>query len=94
MATKFTQISHNEIKFKYKNYNFLLVEQDRGVWGAGKAVQLYQLDGVKKEHVKELAWTQTDNNGGMEKSDAYYNSRYTTLDGCRSLAIDYLQKLL
>jgi hypothetical protein len=94
MATKFTQISNNEIKFKYKDYNFLLIEQKRGVYGAGKAVQLYQLDGVKKEHIKELAWTEDDGYGSMKESDAYYNSRYTTLNGCKSLALDYLQKLL
>ena len=91
---KFSRISDNEIKFSYKKYNFLLVEQSRGVFGAGKAVQLYQLDGVKKEHIKEMAWTQSDNNRGMEKSEAYYNTRLTTLDGCKSLAEDYLNKLL
>lgn len=93
-TTKFTQVSDNEIKFKYKDFNFLLVEQKRGVYGAGRGVQLYQLDGLKKEHVKELAWTQTDNNRGMEESDAYYKERYTTLDGCKALALDYLKKLL
>lgn len=94
MATKFITISDNEIKFKHKDYTFLLVEQKRGVYGAGKAVQLYQLEGIKKEHVKELAWTQSDNNRGMEKSEAYYKSRLTTLDGCKSIAEDYLSKLL
>jgi len=94
MATKFLKISDNEIKFKYKDYTFLLVEQSRGVYSIGKAVQLYQLDGLKKEHIKELAWTKSDNHGTMEKSEAYYKSRLTTLDGCKSIAEDYLAKLL
>lgn len=95
METKFTRISDNEIKFSYENYNFLLVEQKRGVYSIGKAVQLYQLDGLEKKHIKEMAWTQSDNHGSMEKSEVtYYRDRFTTLDGCCALALDYLQKLL
>jgi len=91
---KFIQISPNEIKFEAKGYTFLLVEQNRGVYSLGRAVQLYQLDGLDKKHIKELAWTRSDNHGGMEKSDAHYKSRLTTLDGCKSIAQEYLEKLL
>jgi hypothetical protein len=94
MATKFVKISDNEIKFNFKDFNFLLVEQKRGVYGAGRAVQLYQLNGLEKNHIKEIAWTETDNNRSMEKSDAYYKERFTTLDGCKVLALNYLKKLL
>ena len=95
MEIQFTQISGIEIKFKYKDYNFLLVEQKRGVYSIGKAVQLYQLDGLERKHVKEMAWTESDNHGSMEKSETtYYRNRFTTLDGCKALALDYLQKLL
>lgn len=92
-TTKFAQISDNEIKFKFKDHTFLLVEQKRGVYSMGKAVQLYQLDGLKKEHVKELAWTLSDNHRGMEGSDAYHKG-FITLDECKALALDYLKKLL
>jgi len=94
MEPTFTKISNNEIKFEYNGYKFLLVEQDRGVYSAGRAVQLYQLDGLDRKHIKEMAWTKNDNYGGMEESDAHYKSRLTTLDGCKSIAQDYLEKLL
>jgi len=93
MEIQFTRISGNEIKFKYKDYNFLLIEQSRGVYSMGKAVQLYQLDGLEKKHIKEMAWTLSDNHRGMEESEAYYRG-FTSLDGCKALALDYLQKLL
>lgn len=91
---KFIQVSLNEVKFEYKGYKFLLVEQDRGVYSAGKAVQLYQTDGLDRKHIKEMGWTKSDNHGGMEKSDAHYKSRLTTMDGCKSIAQEYLEKLL
>jgi hypothetical protein len=93
MEIQFTQISENEIKFKYKDYNFLLIEQSRGVYSIGKAVQLYQLDGLDRKHIKEMAWKETDNHRSMEKSEAYAKY-FTTLDGCKALALDYLEKLL
>lgn len=91
---QFTKVSENEIKFEYKGYRFLLIESDRGVYGIGKAVQLYQLDALKKEHIKEIAWTKDDNHGGMKKSDAYDNTKLRTAKECESLALSYLYKLL
>jgi len=91
---KFIQVSPNEVKFEYKGYKFLLIEQDRGVYSAGRAVQLYQTDGLDKKHIKEMGWTKNDNYRGMESSDAHYKSRLTTMDGCKSIAQDYLDKLL
>jgi hypothetical protein len=93
MKSKFTQVSSNEIKLELGDYKFLLVEQNRGVYSIGKAVQLYQLDGLKKEHIKELAWTKDDNHGGMRDSDAHHKG-FTTLDGCKSVALDYLERIL
>jgi len=91
---QFTQVSHNEIKFEFKGYKFLLVENNRGVFGSGRAVQLYQLEGLKKEHIKEIAWTKSDNHGGFHKSDAYDNTKLHTMGSCQKLAIEYLNKVL
>jgi hypothetical protein len=91
---KFTRVSGNEIKLEFDNSRFLLIEDRRGVYSIGKAVQLYQLDGLKKEHIKELAWTRSDNHGGMISSTAHYKSDYTTLEGCQSIALDYLENIL
>jgi hypothetical protein len=40
-----------------------------------------------------MAWTLSDNHRGMEESEAYYKG-FTSLDGCKALALDYLEKLL
>jgi hypothetical protein len=100
MKSKFTQVSSNEIKLELTHdyltqcdRSFILVEQNRGVYSIGRAVQLYQLDGLKKEHIKELAWTKDDNHGGMRDSDAHHKG-ITTLDGCKSVALDYLERIL
>lgn len=61
---KFTVISQNEIRLDYKDLKFMLVEQKRGVYSIGRAVQLYQMDGFQKTHIKELGWTKTDNHDG------------------------------
>lgn len=93
-AIEFVTVSPTETKFSFGGYKFMLIEQSRGVYGIGRAVQLYQLDGVKKDHVKEIGWTKGDNHGGMDKSDAYENTRLVTAHECRSLAVDYLTKLI
>ena len=101
MTSKFTEVSANEIKLEIfgppRNYKFLIIEQNAGVYSIGRAVHLYCLDDsihLKKTHIKELAWTKSDNHGGMGNSDAHFKSEITTLAGCRSVAIDYLEKLL
>ncbi len=90
---KFEQVSTNEVKFTFKDMKFLLVESDRGVYGLGRAVQLYQLNGLKKEHVKEIGWTKTDNHGGPTKSGSHLTG-LQTWDSIKAGSIDYLQKIL
>ena len=92
---EFTKISDNEIKFEYKGHKFLLVEQDRGFYSMGRAVQLYEVNGLKREHLKEIAWTKDDGGyGSRRKSDAYYKDDLVSLEACSNLAVAYLQKLL
>jgi hypothetical protein len=92
---EFVQVSTNEIKFNFKEYSFMLVEQNRGVYSMGRAVQLYQLDGLKKEHVKEIAWTKDDGGyGGRLKSDAYFKEHCVSMEACKNLATQYLFKAL
>jgi len=90
---KFEQISRNEVKFIFRDKRFLLLEKDRGVYGLGRGVQLYELDGVNKTHVKEIGWTKSDNHGGANKADSHLPG-IQTWDSIKTGAIDYLQKLL
>lgn len=93
MQTKFTKVSDNEYKFEYKGHKFLLKENDRGVYGIGRAIQLYQLDGLKKEHIKEICWTKSDNHGGDKKNDSYLKGIHSWIAAQKG-AIEYLEKLL
>ena len=71
MKPKFTKIDESETRLDYKGHKFLIVEQDRGVYSMGRAIQLYRMQDFEKIHVKELGWTKTDNHGGPDKSNAY-----------------------
>ena len=92
-APKFARASANEMKMNYRDLKFLLVEKDRGVYGAGRAVQLYRLDGLDKVHIKEIGWTKSDNNMGCERSDAFLNG-IVTFDQCVKAASNYIDVLL
>lgn len=92
-APKFTQVSPSEVRVDYRGIKFLLVEQDRGIYGKGRAIQLYQLDGLIKTHIKEIGWTKSDNNGcgGMERACV---THLTTWSECKAAAIKYIDSLL
>ena len=92
-APKFTQVSPSEVRVDYRGIKFLLVEQDRGIYGKGRAIQLYQLDGLIKAHIKEIGWTQSDNNGcgGMERACV---THLATWSECKTAAIKYIDSLL
>lgn len=89
----FTKVSPNETKFIYKGIPFLLVEKDRGVYGIGKAIQLYQLKGMERTHIKEVGWTKRDyyGNGGMEKA---LITGLTNLEECKNAALKYIDQIL
>jgi hypothetical protein len=89
---KFEQISQNEIKFTYEGNKFILEEKKVGVYGLGRCVNLYQLDGLKKEFIKCIAWTKTDNHGGPGRE--CITSVITSFEACKQLALVYLEKLL
>lgn len=93
IKVKFEQVSRTEVKFNFKERKFLLVEKDRGVYGIGRAIQLYQLDGLSKTHVKEIGWTKSDNHSGMTKADSYLQG-LQTWESVKKGAIEYLEKLL
>ena len=90
---KFTHIDDSEVRLDYRDHKFLLVEQRRGCLSIGRAVQLYQLDGLKKEHIKELGWTRSDNHGGCEKSGAYLKG-IVNLNDCKRAAVKYIDSIL
>jgi hypothetical protein len=91
-APKFEQISQNEVKFTFKGMGFLLEEKTVGVYGLGRCVNLYGLDGITKTFVKTVGWTKTDNYGGPSRE--CITSVITSVISCRQLAVDYLEKLL
>ena len=93
MEYKFSKIADKEMRLDYKGMKFLLIQQKRGVYSNGAAVQLYSLDGVKKEHVKELGWVKGDGYGGENKSNSYLNG-IVTWSECKQAAIDYLNSIL
>ena len=89
---KFTTISSNETRLDYKGNKFMLIEQNRGVYGMGRAIQLYLMKGFEKEHLKEIGWTKSDGScSGMK--DACI-TRLTTLEECKKAAIKYIDALL
>jgi hypothetical protein len=91
-AGTFKQVSQNEVKFTFKGMNFILEEKKVGVYGLGRCVNLYQLEGVSKAFVKTIGWTQTDNHSGP--SIECITSNIISFITCRQLAVDYLEKLL
>ena len=90
----FTKVSNNETRLDYRGMKFLLVEQTRGVYSIGRAIQLYALDGFKREHIKEIGWTRDDNALGMRSSDAYYKEKEIVPMQAELFAIEYIDKLI
>ena len=89
---KFTTISPNETRIDYKGHKFLLIEQNRGFYGAGRAVQLYLLEGFEKKHLKEIGWTKSDGScKGMQ--DACIN-RITDLPKCKTESLKYIDSII
>ena len=89
----FKTIDARETRLDYKGHKFLLKEQSRGVYGIGKSIQLYQMDGLKKEHIKEIGWTKSDNHGGPDKSESYLRGIVTLAD-CRNAAVKYIDSII
>ena len=89
---KFTTISQNEVKFEYKKVKFILEEKKVGVYGMGRCVILYHLDGVQKTFLKGIGWTKTDNHDGPDKTILL--SGIVTFEACKQPALKYIQSLL
>lgn len=91
MKVKFIQVDRTEIRFDYKGKKFLLKENKRGVYSAGTAVQLYELQGVTKTHVKEIGWTSTDNYGPDKTA---YLPGIVTMEECKKGAVQYVDSIM
>ena len=89
---KFEQISQNECKFTYEGNKFILEEGKVGVYGLGRCVRLYQLNGLKKEFLKCIGWTKTDNHGGPGKE--CITSDLIKFETSKLFAVAYIEKLL
>ena len=88
---KFTTVDSSETRLDYKSYKFLLKEQSRGFYGAGKAIQLFQLDGLKKTHIKEIGWTKSDGTG--PRGEAFLDG-IVTLEDCKKAAVKYIDSII
>lgn len=84
---KFTKVSENETRLDYKGSKFMLVEQDRGVYSGGRAIQLYLMEGFTKKHLKEIGWTKSD--GSSSRKDACI-PHITTLEECKKASLKYI----
>jgi len=88
----FTQISPNEFKFSYEGTKYLLAENSVGVYGIGKCVSLYKLDGVDKKFIKGIGWTKSDNHGGPSKEVVLEG--IVSIEACKTEGVKYLTNLL
>ena len=88
---QFKQISSTQTKFDFKGHTFLLNEQDRGFFGAGRSVALYQLDGVKKTFVVSVGWLRGDSQPSF-RDDLI--KQITDMNTIKKEAVNYLEKLL
>ena len=88
---KFVQLSNFEMKFEYKGHTFILLEQSIGFYGAGRSVQLFQLDGFKKTHIVNVGWTKPDSKPSFKD---YLIEEITTWEEIRKESIIYLDKFL
>ncbi len=72
--------------------SFILKEMNIGVYGAGRAVQLYQLDGLKKNRIVCVGWTRSDGYERAFEDDLIKG--VTTMDKIKEEAVNYIDKLL
>lgn len=88
----YTKLSSFETKFEHKSHTFILKEMNQGVYGAGRAVHLYQLDGLKKNCIVCVGWTRSD---GYERDfEDDLIKGVTTMDKIKEEAVNYIDKLL
>jgi len=90
--THFKKIGQNEFKFTYGGYKFIISEKRVGVYGLGTCVSLYQLSGFKKEFLKCIGWTKSDNHGGPSKEVLLPG--IVTMEQCKQGAEYYVISLL
>lgn len=94
----FVVLSEHEKKFRYMGESFILKEDKRGFYGAGRSVSLYGLDGFNKVHITSIGWTRCD--GEYSKSASSRGGETDVLEGIVSwsqiedAALDYLDKFL
>jgi hypothetical protein len=91
---KFTKISETETRLDYRGHKFMLVEQRRGVYSAGRAIQLYLMEGFDKKHLRELGWTKSDGYCKDKDLKEAYIHRITTLEECKTAALKYIDSVI
>ena len=87
----YTKLSDFETKFEFKGHTFILKEGNRGFYGSGRSVGLYQLDGLKREFIVSVGWTKPDSQPSFEND---LIKGITTMDEIKKESINYLTKLL
>ena len=91
-APVFTQVAPNEVKFVYKGITFMLVENSRGVLSMGSAIQLYQMNGMERTHIKEVGWTKSD--GSCKDMEHALINTFTNMEECKVAAVKYIDQVM
>lgn len=91
MKVNFIQVDRTEIRFDYKGKKFLLQEKKRGVYSSGAAVQLHELQGMEKIHIKEIGWTKSDN---YDPDKGAFLPGIVTMEECKKGALQYIDLML
>jgi hypothetical protein len=92
-SVKFIQISPNEVKFDYANFKLVLEEMRHGVYGIGKCVNLYQLEGLNKVFIKHIGCTRSDNHGTENHNDLLLKG-IVKFEDCQQPALEYVKLLI
>ena len=90
---KFIVISTNEIRFNYKEQDFLLKTTSAGVYGMGQAVSLYLKKGFDNTYLKTIGWVKPDGGYGSQNKIDNYLKGIVTIDKIKSAAIEYIDKM-
>ncbi len=87
--TVYTKLSSFETKFERKGHTFILRSMDQGVYSS---VHLFQLDGLKMNHIVCVGWARSDGYERAFEDDLIKG--VTTMDKIKEEAVNYIDKLL
>jgi hypothetical protein len=92
---KFTTVSGMETKVDYRGHKFILKEGAAGVYGMGKCMYLYELNGLNRKLLQTIGWTQVDGGYGTHgKGESFLGKGIFTVEQCKVGAIKFIDSML